>query len=342
MRSKATTPKTSEPDSRPPIPVDAIRDVLESSQTVLVASHVDPDGDALGTLLASTAYLHSLGKRVLAVRDSDIPAKYRFLPGTDSIHRYSDLPSDTRVDTALILECPHLDRVGRVQSLLTDSVTVINVDHHRDNAQFGTINWVDLGASSVGELMYEYLIRTGYEITADDATCLYTAILTDTGRFRFASTSPRTMQIAGELIERGADPQFICDKVYYSLTKPSLLLMGKVLEGIEFHCENQICLLSMTQSMLQESGAIMADSEGLVDFTLYGENVVAGAFFKEVGPHETRVSLRSRDRINVSRIAGSFGGGGHFNAAGCTLEKSIHDARMIIAELLCKAVDGQA
>jgi bifunctional oligoribonuclease and PAP phosphatase NrnA len=340
MKSKTTTTKTSDHGSRQAIPVEAIRDVVERSRRVMVASHVDPDGDALGTMLACTAYLRSLGKEVLAVRDSDIPAKYRFLPGAESVCRYEDLPDDTEVDLAIILECPHLDRVGRPQSLLTDSVTTVNVDHHRDNAHFGQINWIDTGASSVGEMLYEYLVRVDYDVTSEDATCLYTAILTDTGRFRFSSTTPRTMQVAGELIERGADPQLICDKVYYSLTKPSLMLMGKVLESIEFHCDGRICLLSMTQSMLSASGAAMADSEGLVDFTLYGENVIAGAFFKEVGPIETRVSLRSRDRINVSRIAGSLGGGGHYNAAGCSIEKPLDQARQLIAQLLCKAIDG--
>jgi phosphoesterase RecJ-like protein len=341
MKSKATTPRTIESmDRRPVIPVEAIQDIIDYSQTVLVASHVDPDGDALGTLLTCAAYLQSLGKSVVAVRDSDIPAKYQFLPGVDSVAHFDDLDENLQVDTALILECPNLDRVGRPRRLLTESVRIINVDHHRDNAEFGEINWVDIEASSVGELMYEYLIRAGYDVTANDATCLYTAILTDTGRFRFASTSPRTMQIAGELIERGADPQRICDKVYYSMTKPALLLMGKVLESIEFHGDNRICLLSMTQEMLDTSGAAMADSEGLVDFTLYGENVVAGAFLKEAGPAETRVSLRSRDKINVSQIAGTFGGGGHFNAAGCTLTEPIADARRTIAEQLCKVIDG--
>jgi phosphoesterase RecJ-like protein len=320
----------------------AIKEYLEGSRHILVASHIDPDGDALGTQLAFASYLRSLGKTVYLVRDSDVPEKYRFLAGTDAIRHISDYGDDLIIDTALVLECPEIERVGGSAVYLTDRVKIINIDHHRDNGGFGVVNWVDARASSVGEMAYEYFVRAGFPVDSDTAEQLYTAILTDTGRFRFSSTSPRTLVIASELIAAGADPQKITDEVYFNLRPAVIKLVGKVLNGVEFHHDGTVCVLTLTKDNLAASGARESDSDGLVDFTLFSADVLTGALFKEVDSGHTKVSLRSRDSVNVSELAARFGGGGHLNAAGCTVPMSLNDTKDEIIKLLTEAIDDQA
>ena len=314
---------------------------LKAARRILVASHIDPDGDALGTQLAFAAYARHLGKDVFLVRDGEIPEKYRFLPGSGDIRHVSELPDDFDVDTALVLECPDIARVGRASRYLTDSVKIINIDHHYDNSNFGAINWLNTSASSVGEMAFEYFAAAGYKIDARIAEQLYTAIMTDTGRFRFASTSPRTMQIVADLIAAGAEPQKICDNVYYNLRPAVIKLIGKVLNHIAFHHNGTICELTLTRDMLASSGAKASDSDGLIDFTLFSADVEAGVLFKEVDTESTRVSFRSKDGINVAELAARFGGGGHFNASGCSVPMSLERARSEIIGLLKEAIDEQ-
>ena len=328
---------SSVPDRAAAIP--EIRRLAEQARRVLVVSHVDPDGDAIGSQLAVGEYLASLGKDVFLLRDSDVPDKYRFLPGVEKLRLTSELPNGFAVDTAVILECPSASRVGSAMKYITADVAVINIDHHPDAQNLGTVNWVETGASSVGEMLFEYFAEVGSSITKDMATSLYTAILTDTGRFRYPSTSARTMEIAGALIAAGAEPQTICDRVYYNMRQTTLRLHGQVLNGIEFRDNDRVCFLAMTQQMLLESGAEEAESDGIVDYALYGEGVRAGAFFKEVTPTVTKVSMRSRGSVDVSAVAAQFGGGGHRNAAGCRIDGDIKSAQIEILELLQEAID---
>jgi phosphoesterase RecJ-like protein len=321
------------------VAIEQIRRLAEHARRVLVVSHIDPDGDALGSQLAMSAYLKALGKEVFLVRDSEIPDKYRFLPGSEAIRPTLDLPKDFTVDTAIILECPSPERVGSAMRYIGEDMTVINIDHHPDAQDLGTVNWIETAASSVGEMLYEYFTTVGAVITADMATALYAAILTDTGRFRYPSTSARTMTIAGALIDAGADPQAICDHVYYNMPLSTLHLHGRVLNAITFHNNDRICILAMTRGMLTDSGAEESEADGIVDYALYGTGVRAGAFFKEVSPTVTKVSMRSRGAVDVSSVAAQFGGGGHRNAAGCRVDGDIASAQAEILDLLREAID---
>ncbi len=325
-------------ESKPP--VDEINALLETSRRVLVVSHIHPDGDALGSQLAFAAYLEHLGKDVVLVRDDEIPAKYEWLDGIDKILRYDDCKENIAFDTAVILECPNVQRVGQVARFFDDRTAIITIDHHPDNDSFGDVNWTNDTASSVGEMLFEYFTEVGFAINASVAEQLFTAILTDTGQFRYGSTSRRTMEIAGQLIEAGAKTQKICDMVYFNLQPSRMMLTGKVLNSIEFHNQQQICLLTLTQKMLAESEANDADSDGLVDYTLYNVGVQVGALLKEIGPESTKVSLRSRNGINVSEIAARFGGGGHYNASGCTIPMALEQARKELIEILTEAIEA--
>ncbi|KAA3630949.1 MAG: bifunctional oligoribonuclease/PAP phosphatase NrnA [Calditrichaeota bacterium] len=321
-------------------PVKEISDIIERAAVILVVSHLEPDGDALGTQLAVGTYLESLGKRVVRVRDGVIPEKYSFLKGADNIPTFEELKPSDKIDTAIILECPNVNRVGSGKQLLTEDTIIINIDHHRDNDVYGAVNWINTGASSVGEMLFEYFEAVDYKIDFDTAEQLYTAILTDTGRFRYKSTTQRTLEIAGKLVGTGIDSQMICDTVYYNLRPSSMILTGKVLNGIEFYENNQICALTLTNKMLEEAKAERSESDGFVDFTLFNRGVTVGLFFKEVDESTTKVSLRSKNGINVSAIASQFGGGGHFNAAGCQLDLPLEKAREKMLQIVKEVLNG--
>ena len=315
--------------------------VLNAGRRILVASHIDPDGDAIGTQLAFASYLRELGKEVLLVRQGDIPHKYQFLTGVGDIPHFSEYEtSPPDIDTALILECPTVERIGQASEFLKSGVSIVNIDHHLDNSNFGAVNWIDTRASSVGEMAYEYFRAVDHEISPVTAEQLFTAIMTDTGRFRFSSTTPRTMAIAGELVAAGAQPQKITDLVYFDVRSSTIKLVGKVLNSIEFLFDGRVCILRQTEKMLKESGADASETEGVVDYTLHSSGVICGALLKENGGH-TRVSFRSKDGINVAEIAARYGGGGHFNASGCTMPMPIDKAREEVIRILGKALDGQ-
>jgi len=314
--------------------MEEVRRRFQHSRRILIAGHVNPDGDALGTQLAFAAYLRDIGKTVFPLRDDAVPDKLKFLAGVNEVPMVGAIDGDFSVDTALILECPVLDRIGRIQRLLKNGVTIVNLDHHGDNTQFGDVNWIDPGASSVGEMAYEYFVRVGYEISPVIAEYLYAAILTDTGRFRYTNTTPRTMEIAGQLIDAGADTQKICDLIYYDLPPTTTMLVGRVLNGVEFFDQGRICLLILTRRMLEETGAHPSETEGLVDFTMVNRGVLAGALVCEIDDNHTKISLRSKDRINVAALAAVHGGGGHFNAAGCMLPLPLSEAKAEVLRLL--------
>lgn len=318
--------------------IEKIRSIIDASESVLVVAHIDPDGDSLGTQLAFGAYLKDLGKTVTMLRDGEIPHKYQFLHGVQSIGHIKDVAGQPEFDTAVVLECPSLKRVGRPAKFLSGDVRVINIDHHLDNDQFGEVVWMNTGASSVGEMAAEYFSVVGYELRAEVAELLYTAVMTDTGRFRFSSTSARTMVTAGKLIEAGADPQRICDAVYFDVKVEAIKLMGKVLNGIEFHDQDRVCVLTLTKEIVSASGASVSDAEGLVDYTLFSRGVIIGILVKELDSSTTKVSLRSKNGIDVAALAGRFGGGGHANAAGCVVPLDLQKAKAEIIKLAAQEV----
>lgn len=340
MKSRVTQKSSHTFTSAEP-PLEEMLSLLREAHNVLVASHIDPDGDALGTQLAFASYLRHEGKHVTLVREAGIPEKYQFLPGIAEIPCIDEFKGNEEFDTAVILECPNVQRIGRASRLISADTAILSIDHHRDNDKFGAINWINTSASSVGEMVYEFFERVGYGIDRNIAEQLYTAILTDTGRFRFSSTSGRTMEIGGKLIEAGANPQEICDRVYFNMSPSTIKLVGKVLNGIEFFHNEQICIITLTRKMLDESGAKDSDSEGLVDYALFTGGVKAGVLLKEIGPGVTKASLRSRNNINVSAIAAQFGGGGHFNASGCVVNLGLDGARSELVNILSEAINEQ-
>jgi phosphoesterase RecJ-like protein len=314
--------------------IAGIRPLLESCKRPLVVSHIDPDGDAIGTQLAFGEYLRRIGAPPTLVRESEIPSKYQFLAGVEQVIPVGDISAGTEFDLAVVLECPSMDRLGSAAQLIGERTTVINIDHHQGNVLSAAVSWVDVSASSVGELAYEYFQGIGFEIDPVMATHLYTAILTDTGRFRFASTTPRNLAIAADLVRAGADPRMITDRVYYNVDPAVMKLTGRVLTDLEYFDGGRICIMSLTRAMLAETGADIADTEGLVDYSLFTCGVSVGALLREIDIDRTKVSLRSRDGLDIAAVAARWGGGGHRNAAGCTISMTLAETRRELVKLL--------
>jgi len=332
--------KTIYNENKTAVPAEEITGILEESNSILVASHVDPDGDSLGTQLAFAGFLRKNGKQVHLFREDVIPEKYLFLPEQEDIKHIHEIKDDFKVDAAVILECPKISRAGNIIKKLNDNCKIINIDHHQDNEEYGDVTWVNSEASSVAEMVFEYFEVVAYQINKSTAVQLYTAILTDTGRFRFNSTSPRTMEIAGKLIGAGADSREICEQVYYNLPIGTLKLIGHTLANAEFLHGGEVCVLSIGKDILTKHETRLSETEGLAEYTLFGKGVEVGMLLKEGDDEVTRVSLRSRGKVNVAALAANFGGGGHVCAAGCSIEMPLVDAKKELLNALDVLVNG--
>jgi phosphoesterase RecJ-like protein len=290
-----------------------IIDVLLKSRQVLVTAHKGPDGDSLGSQLGLSGFLTAQNISHFVVNDGAIPGKYMFLPGSDTIlDAKTFVPPAEPFDTAVVIECSNLDRIGRVKQYIDKDCRIINIDHHQDNILFGNINLKDTKASAAGEMVFDVLKQSGFNMNKDIADNLYTAILTDTGRFHYNSTTPHCLRIAAELLEYGADTVKITEKVYFSMTPAMVRLTGMVLSGMKY----------------------------LFDGSLYADGVELGVLFTELDADRTKVSLRSQDDINVAEIAARYNGGGHFNASGCIVELPLEKAKEVVVECLKESLDG--
>jgi bifunctional oligoribonuclease and PAP phosphatase NrnA len=215
---------------------------------------------------------------------------------------------------------------------------VINIDHHPGNTGYGAINWVDEGAAACGELVFTLIDAIGAPLTPEIATHLYLAILTDTGSFHFSHVTPRTYELAGRAVAAGADPQWIARTHYDSNSLARVRIFGAVLNGMAIHAGGRVALLTITEQLARDLGGTYDDTEGLINFPLTVKDIQAVAFFKEMGPNDWRVSLRSKGPVDTGRIAKQFGGGGHVNAAGCGWQGSLDDGHRTFARLLGDAV----
>jgi bifunctional oligoribonuclease and PAP phosphatase NrnA len=307
--------------------LDALVTRLHAAHTVVVTSHEKPDGDAIGSGMAMTLALRALGKDVRMVMCDVPPAYLRPFPSVDGLWIARQV--DKTFDAAVIMECSDLSRTG-VTGL--DRSPILNIDHHPGNARYGVVNWVDESAAACGELVYTLVQALGAPFTPDIATHVYLAILTDTGSFHFSHLSPRTFDIAARCVEAGAKPEAIARTHYDSNRMARVHLFGSVLTGMTVGESGKVALLTITPEMTAAAGGSYDDTEGLINFPLSVQEVEAVAFFKQGDtPDRWRVSLRSKGSVDVGRIASARGGGGHRNAAACSL---VGDAATLKADVL--------
>lgn len=294
--------------------VTEVLSAIEKHQRFLLTSHARPDGDAVGSVLGASLMLRELGKEVEVVLSDNVPVIYRGLPHADSIRRVSEV--NGRYDAAIILECDSVQRTG-IRGLDSGGRTLINIDHHSSARPFAHINWIDPSACATAQMIFELGRASGAHITPEVATCLYTAVLTDTGSFCFQGTDARTFALAQELVKAGADPSHIAHSVYFANPESKMRLLGVALGSL--HRDGDAVWMTVTQEQMRDCGAIEEDCEGLVNYGLGIAGVEVAAFFRELPDGRYRVSLRSKGGVNVAHIASEFGGGGHECAGGCSL-----------------------
>ncbi len=310
-------------------PLTEIVAAIAARQRFVLTSHSRPDGDAIGSQLAMAYALRALGKDVQLVNSDPAPPQFQVFPGVRGIQVSPTVHG--QFDAAIVMECGDLSRTG-VDGF--DKYFVINIDHHPGNKQYGAINWFDETAAACGEMVFALIDALGVTLTPEIATHIYFTILTDTGGFHFSHISPRTFEICRRCTEAGAEPQAIARAIYDSSTMGRLRLMGAVLHSLEFEGEGRAALATLTLDMLSRTGATHEDSDGLINVPLTVKEIQAVAFFKEIAPDSFRISLRSKGDVDVNRVASVFGGGGHKNAAGCTLHGPYSDVRArLLAEL---------
>jgi phosphoesterase RecJ-like protein len=308
-------------------PVAAILEVLRRGKRFLVCSHSRPDGDAVGSMLAMGMLIEQMGKHADLVTADRVPNIYDGLPGANSVRCIMHVRGT--YDAAILLECDGLDRT-RLRGL--EGLFLINIDHHISGRPFAHLNWIDCQAPSVGELVYRLVKAAGATVTAEMATCLYTSVLTDTGGFCYGAVRASTFDLAHKLVLAGADPVQIARNVFFSTSTSKMLLLGAALGNLKR--EGRLAWLWVTHSDMVRTCAAEEDCEGIVNFAVCIAGVQAAVFLRELPDQSVRLSLRSKGKLNVAAVAGRLGGGGHENAAGCTVDGPLSRALdQILAEL---------
>lgn len=310
--------------------LDAVARIIAKSNKILITTHVNPDGDAVGSLLGLGLALANSGKDVVMVTAAPVPGVYHYLPGSELL-RLPSLISSRDFETGVVLDCTDLSRTGGdLPELLKGAGSLVNIDHHISNSHFGDVNAVDPKAAATGEIVLDLLLLMGIPVTPDIATNLYTALITDTGSFRHQNTTARCHRTAAVLLEHGADHVLVNNCLYEQRSLGSLMLLKAGLETLSLSKDGRIAWMTISHEALRASGCNMEDCEGIIDYSKSLRGVEVGILFKEVNPGEIKVSFRSKQYLDVNRLAASFGGGGHERAAGCTVKGNLADAVAMI------------
>jgi phosphoesterase RecJ-like protein len=311
---------------------------LLAAGTVVVGAHVTPDGDAVGSVLALTLALRAAGVDAVATLADDhaVPSTYAFLHGCDLYRQASTLPAP---DVFVALDTPSWDRLGISEPLARSARQVVVIDHHSDDACYGHLNLVDSSAASSGSIVWRLLPLLGVTPDRAMAAAAYVALMTDTGRFSYGNTTPRALRDAADMIEAGADANAAYSRVYESRSAGALALLGRVLARITLANKGRVAYSWMTDADLSETGARAEDTENIVDVVRQTERVDAVVFFKEQSD-TVKVSLRAKcPTLDIAAIARGFGGGGHFAAAGASVDGPLDVA---VAAVLAKLPGGAA
>jgi len=307
-----------------------LQDVLhqiEQRERFVLTSHARPDGDAIGSALACCQILRAMGKQADVVLHDGVPRIYRALPFADQVLQANRVPGD--YDAAIILECDSIHRT-RLEGM--EDRFLISVDHHVSGRPFAHVNWIDPHAVATAEMVFRLAREAGTPFSPDIATCLYTALMTDTGSFMFQGTNQHTFALARELVLAGADPSHCARNIYFAHSVAKIRLLGEALRNL--HTEGHVGWTWVTQEQMERWGAKEEDCEGLVNYVLSIGEVEVAAFFRELPDGRVRVSLRSKGKLDVSRVADRFGGGGHECASGCAVDGPLDEAVRQVLEIL--------
>jgi phosphoesterase RecJ-like protein len=311
--------------------IKRIADIIRSGKRFLISAHIRLDGDALGSELALFLALRDMGKEAVIYNQDDTPQMYAFLPGLDAVTH--TLEAVEGFDAAFLLDCSDFERVGDEWAKIAAMEKVVNIDHHISNDFFSDLSLVDVEASSTGEILYRLMIDMGVAITKDIAINLYTAILTDTGSFRYSNTAASTLAVASDLVLAGVDPRWVAENVYESRTIEQVALLREALGTLEIHEDIRTGIMSVSRQMMADTGAMPEHTDGFVDLIRSIGSITVAVFLQETSGNYYKISFRSKGEVNVERVAASFGGGGHVNASACriagdgeTVKKTVLDA----------------
>ncbi len=318
-----------------PPELEQITSVIRSRARFVLSSHARPDGDSIGSQLAMAYALRELGKDVVIVNSDPAPPPLQQFPGVADIAIARRFDGDA--DAAIIMECGDLARTG-VEGF--GRFFVINIDHHPGNTAYGALNWFDASAAACGEMVFDLVRALGVKLTVEIATHIYMAILTDTGSFHYSNISPRTFDICRETLLAGVDPVLVARNIYDSNNMGRLKLFGAVLGGMQIDQSGRVAIVYLDHEIARASGGTYEDTEGLINLPLTVKEIQAVVFFKQIEGEQYRVSMRSKGDVDISAVAKEFGGGGHKNAAGCTVSGGIDALQKQFVEKILAVIDG--
>lgn len=315
-------------------------DRLARARRLLITSHASPDGDALGSELGLAELAAALGKDAAIVNRDPHPASLAFLPGLEKVLVAPSLPADfpAAYDLAVVLECPGLDRPG-LDGL--DRAPILNIDHHLGNECYGEVNYLDPEAPAVGEMLLAIAVEAGVALTPSLATNLYTALVTDTGDFRYSNATPRAFTAGARLVAAGASPSRIAQSLWEHVPARVVRLTGALLSTLEMLAGGSVAVMSCDRAMLEATGARPEDTENLINHARAIDGVEVAVLLKAFADGSVRASLRSRERVDVRAVAAAFGGGGHRLAAGCAVPGTLAEAKRSLLDVLLPRMESE-
>lgn len=304
--------------------IEKVIDAIRRYNRFLIFSHINLEGDSTGSQLAIYLLLKALGKESFIINEMPSPINLNFLPLIDKIMvSPKNLPDFSRVDAVIVIDSAELSRIGRAVKYIPDDVPLINIDHHISNSRFGSINWVEPKAGSAGEMLFSLYKGLKVPISQDAALCIYVAIATDTGSFRYSNTTAKVHRIVAQLLEYGIRPAWVNEHLNYGWLLKDIKVLSNILSTIKTTPDGKIAWLSMTNKIASSlsKGSPLLDSEALIHFPRALKNTFIAILFRQTKkPNEVKLSFRSKCNIDVNRLAGYFGGGGHRAASGCTIK----------------------
>ncbi|MCR4427217.1 MAG: bifunctional oligoribonuclease/PAP phosphatase NrnA [Firmicutes bacterium] len=315
---------------------DDVVAAFSGATTILITTHVVPDGDAVGSVLGLKHALERLGWEPVAALAEPVPSSLSFLPGASSIVTPSAL--EAAYSLAIVLDCGALERVGGCQDAVRGSAKVVNIDHHATNSMFADVNWVETEAAACGEQVAAIMKRLGVEFDPAISTCLYAAIATDTGSFRYSNTRAQTFSVAAELVEAGARPWEVSQNIYDSKPYGSLAALAEAILSMEFQCGGSLAVMTITSDLMRKHDVTEGETEGFIGYARSVAGVEVAVAFRELPGDQIRVGLRSKEKVDVARIAAELGGGGHVRASGCTISGSMEAVKSQVIPRIAEAL----
>ncbi len=308
--------------------------IIRNNRTFFILSHVNPEPDTIGAALSFYHYLKRIGKKVVVFNADGVPKFMKFMPHADIV---STVVPRKRFDVAISVDAGGVDMLGDDFDKLKKGI-LVNIDHHRTNTRFGDLNIVDSCASAACELLYVLFKKMKIPVDSTISSLLLAGIVYDTGSFRYRNTTAKTLRITSELIKYGSDIAGIAEKLYENQSLGRLKLLEMMLNTLELSPDGRIASIELTKNMYEATGTTREDAEGLIDYPKSISGVAVAVLFREADDNKYKISLRSKQDINVADIAEELGGGGHINAAGCTMNGKLFDIKNRVLNLVVEKI----